>query len=187
MEIHHFDNLGLSVFNSWILIIPGWFISIIISKIKTKEFKRATDISWYTKKDKIASFISLFIMVTFLVFSVFIPIQFNTIWFYLGFALIILGFTGHIVAKINFMNAELDKPIENGLYRISRNPMYISFSVVMFGMIIVSLSIIFLILLVISSITTHILIKGEEKYCIKTYGESFENYLKKVPRYFIFF
>lgn len=33
----------------------------------------------------------------------------------------------------------------------------------------------------------HGTILGEEQYCLRTYGESYREYLKKVPRYLLFF
>lgn len=42
------------------------------------------------------------------------------------------------------------------------------------------------IIIVISAIFSHFRILGEEKRLLEQYGESYEEYKKSVPRYFIF-
>ena len=46
-------------------------------------------------------------------------------------------------------------------------------------------SFIMIIICIISIISTHFLILGEERYCKKKYGDSYIEYMKKVPRYFL--
>ena len=44
-----------------------------------------------------------------------------------------------------------------------------------------------LLVLLIAKIFAHFTILAEEEACLRLYGESYKEYMEKVPRYFIFF
>jgi protein-S-isoprenylcysteine O-methyltransferase Ste14 len=71
----------------------------------------------------------------------------------------------------------------NGLYKYSRNPMYVSFDLITISAMIYSLHWVIIILGVYSLITYHLIIKGEEKFMINRFGEEYKNYQLKVRRY----
>ena len=181
-----FETYSIGLLNTWIFVIPVWLLGIFVGIINKKGFNRATDMSWYTVKDKISSFISMFSMIFFMIISLFIPPTFESILFYIGLLLIIIGLLGHIISKINYLNAPEDKAIVTGLYRYSRNPMYFFFLLVLIGSSIIAQSLILMIVCFISLISTHLIILGEERYCKERYGDSYIEYMKKVPRYFLF-
>jgi protein-S-isoprenylcysteine O-methyltransferase Ste14 len=72
----------------------------------------------------------------------------------------------------------------NGLYKYSRNPMYVGFNLITIASIIYTLHWIIIILGVYSLIIYHLIIKGEEKFMMKRFGEEYKNYQLKVSRYF---
>ena len=182
-----FDTLSIGLFNTWIFVIPIWLLGIFVGRLSKKGFKKATDMSWYTLKDKISSFASLFSMISFMIVSLFIPSNSHSVLFFIGILLIIIGSLGHIISKINYMNAQTDKAIVTGLYRYSRNPMYFFFLLVLIGSTLSAQSLILMIICFISIISTHLIILGEERYCKEKYGDSYIEYMKKVPRYFMLF
>lgn len=57
----------------------------------------------------------------------------------------------------------------------------------MLGIVVATASLWLLLVLVPYCWAMHGTILGEEQYCLRTYGESYREYLKKVPRYFLFF
>lgn len=175
------------MYNAWILVIPAWLLGLIVAITNPKGRKRAADMSWYTSIDRLASFASMFLMITFIIVSLFIQIVLSSYWFYTGLLLVLFGFFGHIAAKISYGTAESNKAVTRGIYRFSRNPMYVSFSLILSGTAIASQSILLAILWLMTAVFTHLLIIGEERYCIKAHGESYREYMKKVPRYLIFF
>lgn len=77
------------------------------------------------------------------------------------------------------------KLITTGIFRWSRNPIYISLNLLVFGTFLLQGYFIFLILFICIAISLHIQILQEEKFLIHTYGEAFINYCSKVGRYFI--
>lgn len=98
-----------------------------------------------------------------------------------------LGLAGFIVALFNFKDTPYDRPATKGLYRISRNPQQVTFFVTFFGVGIAMGSWLALLIQVISSLFPHTRILAEEKACLDRYGESYREYMKNVPRYFLFF
>jgi len=71
----------------------------------------------------------------------------------------------------------------NGLYKYSRNPMYVGFDLITISAMIYILHWLIIILGVYSMITYHLIIKGEEKFMIKRFGEEYKNYQLRVRRY----
>lgn len=76
------------------------------------------------------------------------------------------------------------KLITTGIFRRSRNPIYISLNLLVFGTFLLQGHFIFLILFICIAISLHIQILQEEKYLLQTYGEAFINYRSVVGRYF---
>jgi len=154
---------------------------------KKKGMHRAADMSWYTSKDKAASFCSMFIMITFMIVSVFVRLKAGPVWFFPGLVMVLAGFAAHISSKVVFGKTESTQAVTGGMYKVSRNPMYASLSLVFLGAVIASQSIVLAVLWILMAAATHVLIRSEEQYCIKTYGDSFREYMRKTPRYFLFF
>lgn len=71
----------------------------------------------------------------------------------------------------------------NGLYRFSRNPMYVGFNLITIASILYTLNWIIVILGVYTLITYHLIIKGEEKFLTSRFGDDYNAYTKKVRRY----
>ena len=173
--------------NAWILVVPVWLTGIIIASTNRKGMKRAADMSWYTARDRITSFAAMFCMIAFMAISVFIRMDFHSPWFFAGLIMSLTGFAANIAAKLSYANAVQGHAITGGIYRYSRNPMYASFSLVMLGAAVAARSLLLLGIWIIMAVCTHLLITGEERYCLTTYGDSYRDYRKKTPRYFFFF
>ena len=71
----------------------------------------------------------------------------------------------------------------NGLYKFSRNPMYLGFDFITLAAMIYAFHWIIIILGVYSLITYHLIIKGEEDFMTKRFGDEYNKYTMKVRRY----
>ncbi len=71
----------------------------------------------------------------------------------------------------------------NGLYKYSRNPMYVGFDLITISAMIYTLNWVIIILGVYSLITYHLIILGEENFMINRFGEEYKNYKLRVRRY----
>jgi len=71
----------------------------------------------------------------------------------------------------------------NGLYKFSRNPMYVGFNLITLASIVYLFHLIIIILGVYSLIVYHLIIKGEENFMKKRFGENYKKYQLMVRRY----
>ncbi len=77
------------------------------------------------------------------------------------------------------------KLVVSGLYRYSRNPMYVSVTIVLFGWALSFASIALTLYSLLVVLAFHIrVVFGEEPWLAQTYGKDWLNYSKRVPRWF---
>ena len=177
------SNIGIELSNAGFILFPIWILGMAVSRFNKQSFQRATDVSWYTKKDKFFSFGTMVLMVVFMGIALFIPFTRDSVLFYIGFIILSIGIIGHFGSKINYMNGKPNEVINEGFYKISRNPSYFFFSLIFLSVTMITSSYILFIFWCIIICFNHMVILSEEQYCLKTYGKSYEEYMKKVPRY----
>ena len=113
---------------------------------------------------------------------------------YIGIILMILGDISFIAAVVTMKEswragiAEGDKTelVTNGIYRISRNPAFLGFYLVYIGIMLAFANIGLVIITVATIITFHMQILQEEAFLKSRFGKEYEDYMKRVGRYFIF-
>jgi protein-S-isoprenylcysteine O-methyltransferase Ste14 len=71
----------------------------------------------------------------------------------------------------------------NGIYKYSRNPMYVGFNLITIAAIIYTLHWLIIIAGLYSLFTYHLIIRGEEKFLITRFGDAYKKYQAKVRRY----
>ncbi len=172
----------IGIWNAWIFIIPFivyWFVGIkfLFSKRmpKSPSLKR--------KKIEIISNILVIAMFGSFIYSIFVPFKLGTIWFIIGLLVYIMGIVLIIVSMIDFATTPLDKPVTKGVYRFSRNPMFIGWFLLYFGIVIACISWVYLVLTVFFILTMHYLSPFEEAITLGYYGKAYKEYMKKTPRW----
>jgi len=113
------------------------------------------------------------------------------IWLdYISYLTLSIGLFFTIFSLINLgKSTRLGLPNENttfikiGLYRFSRNPMYIGFNLFTISSVLINANLIVLIFSLYSIIIYHFIIKGEEAFLEKRFGAEYINYKNKVRRY----
>jgi protein-S-isoprenylcysteine O-methyltransferase Ste14 len=181
-------NFSFGLLNGWIYFVFYLIIFFIVLNTCSKEVKkRLYDRSLWDKNTKIVTAIGKLFSFANIIMIFLATIQFRTIEFIVGTVLYSVGLIGLGIAIINYRNAALDKPITKGLYKISRNPQMVMIYIMFTGMTLVIASWINLVFLCVTIICAHYSILGEEKALIEQYGESYQKYKKRVPRYLIFF
>ncbi len=139
---------------------------------------------------KISGYIS-WIIFLFIPFSVHL-FNFNKFLFNQYFSIIVL-LIGLVFTTISFFNlgksTRLGLPSNetklktNGLYKISRNPMYVGFNLITISVMIYTLHWVIIIMGIYSLIVYHKIIRGEEKFMKQRFGDAYMKYKQKVRRY----
>jgi len=160
----------LGLWNAWIFLIPFLFNHVINAvRIHT---------GGPSKKILIVLFLILHIL------PVFLPLRLNTIWFYAGLVFYIVGMVMGYLAMYGFATRPIDKPVTKGIFRYSRNPMYLGGFISLIGISLVSISWVYLLIASIWMILNHVMeIPVEESECIKKYGTDYIEYMKKTPKW----
>ncbi len=108
-----------------------------------------------------------------------------------GLIFVAIGFITGIFAMIAMKSSwrvgikynQKTKLVTSGIFRVSRNPYFFSYDILIFGYILVFPSLILVILYLTLAIVFHKMILEEEKYLETVHGNSYLDYKKKVNRY----
>lgn len=181
-------SLRLGWLNGWVILILLSLTDVLSFLIFPKEVvARLFDRSGWSRKQQIFTIASKLLAVVFLTLLTLAPLKIGSPVFFIGIAIAVLGLIGLGRALVDFKNTPLDQPVTSGLYRISRHPQIVMSTVVLLGASVAIGSWLALIILMIARLFGHFGILAEEEVCKKKYGNAYQAYLIKVPRYFVFF
>jgi len=170
--------------NSFILVIPIIFIRYVLMKLISEEaIGRAGFFPPVEGKEQVAFYVYQSTTLFLLIYLFFSKIKLNTISNYTGLILFIIGMILYIKSIIDFSKPQESGINKNGLYKYSRNPMYVAFFLYFLGCSLLINSLFYFIILLIFQISVHYLILSEERWCIKSFGEEYKKYMKNVRRY----
>lgn len=172
----------IGLWNAWIFIGPLiilWFLGVKF--IFKKRMPENTPPG--TKRDKITSNILIVNMLALYLYSIFLPIELGTVWFYIGTAIYLIGLIFIITAMINFATTPMKDPVTKGIYHFSRNPMFISFFLVFSGVAVACISWVYFLITLFFLLNLALITPMEEKETLKHYGRSYEEYMKRTPKW----
>ncbi len=118
-----------------------------------------------------------------IIYLCFLKITTEQHWLYFGVLTYGLGILLCFISTWNFAKPKENGINQNGLYRVSRNPIYMAYFIYFLGCVILTQSLILLGLLIVFQISAHWIILSEERWCIQKFGDEYINYMKKVRRY----
>ncbi len=183
-----FPELKLALGDGWIFLILFFILQFINLKFNSKQMReKLFDRSNFNRKQWILTFIGKIFGIPAMILIFFTPIAFQNIEFLLGIGIYFIGMVGLRISVLNFTSTPLDQPVTKGLYKYSRNPQETMLIVIFIGMALIVGSGVVLLLIIVSKTFSHYNLIAQEEACIKQYGESYQDYLKQVPRYFLFF
>jgi protein-S-isoprenylcysteine O-methyltransferase Ste14 len=136
-----------------------------------------------TKKENRLTYAVFLPMVVSWVYAVFLPLQFDTTWLVSGLVIYLSGIALTIVAIRNFATSPKDKVITKGLYSVTRNPTYLGLLLMQTGLGIACSSWLYLLLAVMLAILLNANLPAEERYCLHRYGDNYQKYKNKTPRW----
>ena len=172
----------IGIWNAWIFIIP--LIFFWICGVKFVFSKRMPDFTPPSNKgDKILSNLEIILMFGSFIYSIFITLKLGTIWFSSGLIIYLAGLFLIALTMINFVTTPVNKPVIIGIYRYSRNPMFIGWFLLYFGISIACISWVYILITVLFMIFAYYLIPFEEEITLNYYGKPYQEYMDKTPRW----
>ena len=169
--------------NSAILLIPLFLIRYgLLALINKTALPKAAYFPPMQKIEKLMFFVYQVSTILILVYMLFLKATIVDVFSKIGLCVYVIGVALFVVATTSFAKTGTGVN-KNGLYRISRNPMYIAYFIYFLGCGLLTHSILMLVLVCIFQIAAHWIILAEERWCLQTFGDEYAQYMKKVRRY----
>ena len=169
----------IGVWNAWILAIV-LLLCVFLPDLIFEDFIKK--IGRDDEAEKITTFMRILFFIL-LICAIFLPLKLGTVWFYTGISIYLLGLIIGIIAIANVASTPLGKPFTKGVYRYSRNPMYLCMIIIFVGIGIASASWFYLLLSAIFIVMTHFTVVVEERLTIGKLGDAYREYMKRTPRW----
>jgi len=110
---------------------------------------------------------------------------------YIGLALLLFSFVWIVIAQVNMKNSwrigidtnTKTELITNGLFSISRNPVFFGMSLSLLGLFLITPNALTFLLFVVEYILIQVIIRLEEEFLTKEHGQKYLEYKQKVRRF----
>ena len=167
------------------LLIPFLLIRFAMLPFLNKEAaKRASHFPLLRETEKVWYWVYQFSATAMYILPFFLKIRIAPpALFCCGIAAYSAGTVLLTIALINFAAPAESGINKNGLYRLSRNPIYVSYFVFFIGCVLLTQSPLLLGFLLALQISTHRIILAEEGWCVETFGDEYLDYMNSVRRY----
>jgi protein-S-isoprenylcysteine O-methyltransferase Ste14 len=183
-----FPALRLGWLNGWLFVAVLSLTDAVAFRLFPRAVvRRLFDRSGWSRKQAVFTLIGKLIALVCLVLIALTPLKIGRPEFVIGLSISAAGLVGLVSALISFRDTPDDQPVTSGLYRLSRHPQIVMSFVVLTGACLAIGSWTALAIQIVSHFFSHLGILGEEEACSRRYGDAYRAYLKRVPRYFIFF
>ncbi len=184
MDLKPIFQIGIT--NAWILCVPFLVPAFFIGAWRKDIAKRMSDMTGYASKEMLVTIAASLAPYPFIITTVWTPFTSLKLLCFAGVVIYCIGIVAFYATIFVFAATPPDKPLSAGVYRISRNPMYVSAAFVFFGICTVTANFLLLACFVVILVLQHSMILAEERVCRLKYGASYQEYFEKVPRYLIF-
>ena len=101
----------------------------------------------------------------------------------LGWVVYLFGLVLCSISIVDFSAPSPNGLHQDGIYRFSRNPMYLSYLICFLGMALLTQSMFLFSAVILFQISAHWIILAEERWCSQTFGDLYEQYKRSVTRY----
>ena len=183
-----FPKLEIGLSGGWILIVIFFgAYGIMLIFFPKSAIARLYDRSGQRKRPLLHHLLVVSFVLLWFVFMSLTPLKIGDVVFVIGISIYSIGLIGFLIALDNFRNTPVDQPVTSGLYRFSRHPQQLAVSISFLGISIAIGSWPAFAFIILGVIAAHKKIIAEEKACLEQYGESYKNYMERIPRYFLFF
>ena len=178
-------DFKIGIWNAW-TFMSVFIVQMLVIMFAGDRVRRRSHVPIEVKRRRLERYtgvIANIVWLIALVYSIFLPFKLSTVWFYAGLAVFVIGLTILTIATYYFISTPADMPIIQGVYKLSRHPMYLATFFICMSAGISSGSWIFIFLSVFMGLCFHKEALVEEKYCLHKYGNAYQEYLDRVPRW----
>jgi len=175
----------IGVWNAWIFM-SIFIVQMLVVTLVRKNVRERSHVPKEARRNRFERYAGTTANILWLLalaYSIFLPFQLGTLWFYIGLFVFIVGAILITAATFDFVTANSDQVITKGAYRFSRHPMYLAIILICLGAGIASLSFLFILLTIVMAFCLHNEALIEERYCLGKYGRAYQEYLNDVPRW----
>ncbi|ABR47615.1 conserved hypothetical protein [Alkaliphilus metalliredigens QYMF] len=170
--------------NAFLTVIPIILIRYgLLNVINKESLKRASLFAPLVGREKVAFWVYQITTTIILLYLLLLKIKTDSEWFYIGLIVYSIGLILYAVSTVNYAKPKMNGINLNGLYQVSRNPMYVAYFIYFLGCVFLTRSGVLLALLISFQISVHWIILSEERWCIREFGEEYIKYMNKVRRY----
>jgi protein-S-isoprenylcysteine O-methyltransferase Ste14 len=136
--------------------------------------------------ERIIRTLGQFTMLVYIGMMVFTPLQIGNASSIIGILLFFGGCAVVAHALHTFRITPVGQPVVLDLYRWSRNPQWVGLVMVLTGAALMAGVLLYLAILLVVVLIYHLQILAEEQLCLEHYADGYQDYMEKVPRYFLF-
>jgi protein-S-isoprenylcysteine O-methyltransferase Ste14 len=181
-------QFGLGWLSGWLLLA----LLVLTDGILFLVFRKGVvnqlfDRSGWTHQQKVLTIIGKLLALVAVIMIVLTPLKIGSSVFILGLGIVVVGLAALVKALLDFRNAPDNLPATEGIYRITRHPQNIASSVVILGCTIAIGSWLAMIVFVVARVFLHANLVAEEEACVRLYGQVYQDYMARVPRYLLLF
>lgn len=179
-----YPKITLTLFNGFLLVIPllllRFGIPPLVNKVAGPKLDHFPPLEGFERVALNVYFITnIFLIFSPLLARIQPQISLATVgWTAYGTGIVLLA------ASLIHYSKQSEGLVIAGVYRFSRNPMYIAYFLIFLGVSSLIGSWIHLVITGVYQISAHWLILSEERWCQENYGQAFSDYRQKVRRYF---
>lgn len=170
--------------NSFILLVPFLFVRFAyMSHLRSDTVGRAAHFAPVKGKEQIAYIIYQITQAAIIIILCISSIHTNSWLFYAGMFLYLLGLAVCAVSIHDFAYPNSSGLNTGGIYRFSRNPMYVAYFIFFLGCAILIESRILIGSILLFQLSAHWIILAEERWCFDNFKDEYMDYCKRTRRY----
>jgi protein-S-isoprenylcysteine O-methyltransferase Ste14 len=172
-----------SPWNAWLLFLPLLGVGVYTSAARKDVARRLADMTGYRADEKFFTVAASVAPYPLMLVSVGTPFTQVDAALVSGLGFYLLGLVGFLGALRAFVRNPPAELCAEGVYRWSRNPLYLSATCMFFGVALATLNLVLFGILVVMLPLQHRMIQAEERACRQKHGDRFLEYAARVPRY----
>jgi len=180
-------DFEIDLCNAWIFMVPALLVTLLCMLLMTKKGAPGgpARVTCESKTTLLVASLSKIIYFPAVIYSVYLPLKFRTIWFYIGLPITLIGLVGNIIVFVDWGNTRAGEPVARGIYRYSRHLMYVTGVFIFLSVSTLSALWVFLLFTIIFvvGVTRPYFVKIEEAQCLGHYGAAYREYMNRTPRW----